>query len=244
MATQDSTCTVVQCDNPKIARGWCSTHYRRWMKHGSLDIAPTYPKGLCAVPQCGIGEMAKGLCASHYARNHKTGETGPPQFRTAKRGVVDGRKQCFTCETWKLLADFNKHPQGSGGVGSNCRLCLSYKSREWFAANPNYRREWNTANVDRKLSNVHARRAKYTSADAEWVDRREVFKDDNYMCQLCGTAMDMSVKTPKPLAPTLDHIVPISKGGMHTRGNVTSAHFHCNISKGNRERPLTAPATA
>jgi 5-methylcytosine-specific restriction endonuclease McrA len=50
----------------------------------------------------------------------------------------------------------------------------------------------------------------------------------------------MTVKVPEPLAPTIDHIVPVSKGGDDTRANVQLAHFRCNSVKGNRE--AAAPA--
>ena len=33
---------------------------------------------------------------------------------------------------------------------------------------------------------------------------------------------------------TLDHWLPISKGGKHTASNIVAAHLACNIAKGNR----------
>lgn len=39
---------------------------------------------------------------------------------------------------------------------------------------------------------------------------------------------------PHPLAPTTDHIVPLSKGGKHERRNCQLAHFKCNTAKGAR----------
>jgi 5-methylcytosine-specific restriction endonuclease McrA len=39
----------------------------------------------------------------------------------------------------------------------------------------------------------------------------------------------------EPNAPTLDHIVPISKGGSHIRSNVQLACLECNQAKGNGE---------
>jgi hypothetical protein len=28
------TCSIDGCDRPHVARGWCDTHYRRWLNHG------------------------------------------------------------------------------------------------------------------------------------------------------------------------------------------------------------------
>jgi hypothetical protein len=33
------TCTVNGCNQPQLARGWCSTHYHRWWRHGNLGPA-------------------------------------------------------------------------------------------------------------------------------------------------------------------------------------------------------------
>ena len=46
------------------------------------------------------------------------------------------------------------------------------------------------------------------------------------------------VHFPDPQCATLDHVVPIARGGGHTRANVQAAHLGCNLKKGNRE--LTA----
>ena len=37
-----------------------------------------------------------------------------------------------------------------------------------------------------------------------------------------------------PLYPTMDHIIPISKGGGHTWENVQVAHRVCNLNKSNK----------
>ena len=38
---------------------------------------------------------------------------------------------------------------------------------------------------------------------------------------------------PSPLAATVDHVIPVSRGGPHARGNVRCAHFSCNTKRGN-----------
>lgn len=33
-------CSIDGCDKPKVARGWCHTHYKRWQSHGaSADMS-------------------------------------------------------------------------------------------------------------------------------------------------------------------------------------------------------------
>ena len=31
-------CLILRCERPVDARGWCNTHYRRWLRHGSPDV--------------------------------------------------------------------------------------------------------------------------------------------------------------------------------------------------------------
>lgn len=60
-----------------------------------------------------------------------------------------------------------------------------------------------------------------------------VERDDN-TCQICGGTCNIDDKAYGhfgPTYPTIDHIVPMSKGGGHTWENVQLAHARCNILK-------------
>ncbi len=56
------------------------------------------------------------------------------------------------------------------------------------------------------------------------VNRREVFRRDNHICQYCGSAKKL----------TIDHVIPRSKGGPHSWDNVVAACELCNSRKGDR----------
>ncbi len=60
----------------------------------------------------------------------------------------------------------------------------------------------------------------------------------NGICQICGKPVDLSAKEKGHIRrayPTVDHVVPISKGGGHTWENVQLAHMGCNAGKRDRE---------
>jgi endogenous inhibitor of DNA gyrase (YacG/DUF329 family) len=68
------------------------------------------------------------------------------------------------------------------------------------------------------------------------VSPRRIYERDRWICQLCGDPVDCVAEVPSPLAPTLDHIVPLARGGTHEPANVQLAHFLCNSRKGDRVR--------
>ena len=57
-------------------------------------------------------------------------------------------------------------------------------------------------------------------------------------CYICGLPIDYSLKYPNPWSFTVDHVVPIDRGGTSNADNLRAAHFRCNRIKGVR---LTIP---
>ncbi|MFB7548582.1 HNH endonuclease [Streptomyces sp. NPDC056154] len=54
-------------------------------------------------------------------------------------------------------------------------------------------------------------------------------------CWLCGHAIPAHLDARHPLSFTLDHVVPLSRGGaLLDPTNARSAHRRCNSSRGNR----------
>lgn len=85
-----------------------------------------------------------------------------------------------------------------------------------------------------KRNNEQRRRARKANLECEKFYDNEIYQRDNFVCQLCGEPIDMALRYPHPLSPSLDHIIPISKNGSHTRNNTQAAHLLCNVKKSNR----------
>lgn len=52
------------------------------------------------------------------------------------------------------------------------------------------------------------------------------------VCALCGKPVDMTLKFPHPLSKSVDHIIPVSKGGHPSDiSNLQLAHLCCNREK-------------
>jgi hypothetical protein len=54
------------------------------------------------------------------------------------------------------------------------------------------------------------------------------------ICHLCAQPVDLSASGLNPFGPTIDHLVPLSLGGIDCRSNVALAHRICNTRRGNR----------
>ena len=158
---------------------------------------------------------------------------------------------CIICER-SFEADRSRGSQPPQVCGDECHKKRAVrKTVEWQKANPErlleLRRETNARyyaknrqrEIDRSVQfardNRDWKRAKDSayralrlgSPTAERFTLDEIYERDGHRCHLCG-------KLVKRSDWTMDHIVPASLGGPHTRANVALAHRSCNASKGNR----------
>lgn len=101
---------------------------------------------------------------------------------------------------------------------------------------------WRAAHPERAMEKVRRRRARLLGAWVEDVDVAELWERDGGICQLCGAPVDGDAKWPAPLSLTVDHILPLSKGGKHELANVQIAHSRCNSVKGDRIAPAASAA--
>lgn len=85
-----------------------------------------------------------------------------------------------------------------------------------------------------RSSQNRAKNAKRRGARREAVDYLLVFARDDWRCQICRKPVLEKHSFPHPQSATVDHIVPLSKGGSHTLENVQLAHFGCNARRHNR----------
>ena len=98
------------------------------------------------------------------------------------------------------------------------------KTKEWCKNNPERLRY-----LSAKKEAI--RRARKQGNATEAYDRDSIFKRDNGVCYLCFSEIDRELRHPHPYSFSIDHILPISKGGGDTPSNVKSAHLRCNMVK-------------
>lgn len=126
-----------------------------------------------------------------------------------------------------------------------CSARCRYRNRD---ARPHRREYDRSRHRDRREMDVAAptgwRNAKATAAwygvDYEEFDRDEIFERDAWTCGICCEPIDPYLAYPEPLSASIDHVVPWSRGGAHTRENSQAAHLVCNLQKGAQVEMIAA----
>ena len=111
----------------------------------------------------------------------------------------------------------------------------SAQHKKWRDAHPETNREkakkWAMDNPERAKINMRhtneKRRARIWNAPHEKIDREDVYQKDGMICGICGKHIDRADFS-------IDHIIPISKGGGHVFANVHAAHLVCNKRRGTK----------
>lgn len=218
-------CVVEGCEKPgNGGRGWCPMHYQRWRKNGDpMKVKSPQEKKVrarnigvakCSIEGCEDLQKARGWCSLHW---HRWRRLGDPLGRL--RGEVrDGKRICPGCEHDKPLSEFPP-----GGKKGRCNRCIADAAAQYRRENPDVM--WRQAIIYR---------ARKLGVTRETFDRREIFERDGWVCGICGEDIDAEVEYPDPRSPSIDHIVPLSKGGTHERGNVQASHFRCNLRKSSK----------
>ena len=165
-------------------------------------------------------------------------------------------KQCSKCLEHKALTDFYKKAGNKDGLASRCSTCCKKASATWRKNNPEkaklvnanrykknpekYKLEstkWQKENPDK----VRTKNSKWAKANKEKgasytqsyrtrkrqnnsYDISDKFFINLYksLCVYCGSSDSIQA----------DHVIPVSRGGSQSIGNLVPACKPCNTSKG------------
>lgn len=111
------------------------------------------------------------------------------------------------------------------------RLSVSYQT----VANDLARHREGSLNAarDAAIDRANIRRAQLAGVPWEEISLAVVAERDNWQCGICRKPVPCEWDDgTRKLAPSLDHVVPIERGGAHLYGNVQLSHLFCSLSKG------------
>jgi hypothetical protein len=208
-------------------------------KRGKLPATPRCQRCKAAVPRRQGPRVTQTAtceqCAAVY--EFKRSPTGPmparrfcsPRCRNRwhyEQARADGRyHQWLEATSAKQAA---KRPV------RRCAICdepMALGKRKLCGADACFRRY----HAGRMSAYTQMRRAQMAGVGSEKFANAEVYERDDWTCGICGGDVPPDARFPDPLSASLDHVVPLSKGGAHTRANTRCSHLICNMRKGAQE---------
>lgn len=103
---------------------------------------------------------------------------------------------------------------------------------------------WRVVYPERAARTDAVRRMRVQAATVEDFAPRAVYERDGWVCQLCRLPIDPAVPWPDSMSPSVDHVVPLARGGEHSMANAQAAHLGCNSRKCDRLDEPGRPAAA
>jgi 5-methylcytosine-specific restriction endonuclease McrA len=99
-----------------------------------------------------------------------------------------------------------------------------------------YRSRYCSYSFNKRVEKI-AIKARKRGRAASAIGRFSIFSRDGWVCYLCGTPTLRTVGEVSSLAPSLDHVVPLSdpKCPGHVASNVRTTHMTCNKRKADRD---------
>jgi 5-methylcytosine-specific restriction endonuclease McrA len=143
-------------------------------------------------------------------------------------------RKCNKCRSTKLLDEFVKSKRGKDGYTGHCKECEKlrkadcntkyYQKPTAIRKHRKRMRVWYQNN--KKLVTMRNKNRKYLiRSGGSGVTNQQwdsILKKYNHRCAYCGVQGNM----------TMDHVIPLSRGGKHSPSNVVPACPECNDKKG------------
>ena len=171
----------------------------------------------------------------------------PVMLRCKRCGVVTERSmvtlrhhhcRCRNCE--KLKAQ-SKKTQGQMRYAS--MLFNAGKQQAWkfcacgapIASNQKQCKECTRRRASRYMNvKKEKRRRAALTKESSQISVQTLYERDGGVCWICGKLCDMTADYNDNMYPSIDHVLPISKGGKDSWDNVRLAHRLCNSVRGDR----------
>lgn len=142
-------------------------------------------------------------------------------MRIAKEKKEDARR-IKACSGKQITLTFCK----------SCGLIMCGRSRANWCDDCRRKHENKNKDISRRI------KIKNACVDTD-IDLDSLLRRDGYVCHICGGLCDKNdfiTKNGAKIAgnnyPSIDHVVPLAKGGLHSWDNIKVAHRICNSLKG------------
>lgn len=178
---------------------------------------------LCEIEGCNNRHSGKGLCALHYSRKYRK-ENKEKIAIAAKKYNEEHflenkqRKQNYRKNNIEKVRQYEKQYREKNAHK------LFEKRKAMKEYHKKYSKKWAEGNREKRRNNQHKRRVTKQNNGVFDILDKELNRILNSPCIICGSTKRIEI----------DHIVPISRGGRHSIGNLQPLCKSCNVSKSNR----------
>lgn len=203
--------------NPKL---WCSPRCRNAARRRDPAIAEAERERRRLAPRSSVFIRDCEICAVPFVGR------GPRATRCTRACSLEANRRASKAD-YEARKDFH--------LARIYRIRDAYTPEQRDAHLAEARRRNRSAGYsEAKRASDQRRRAVKLAAKTEQFTNPEIFERDGWRCGICGKKVNKSLAYPNPLSPSLDHVVPLSRGGDHVKANVRLAHLTCNVVRGNR----------
>lgn len=257
------TCTIDGCAKAHRARGLCATHYNQQHqpnRHKKKLIA-CIQCGKETLKHSGggrkYGQTCSEECRVEFGKKYRAEHVATVCRLPADHWALwYGKASVWPRYGWRSCAQCGNQFAASSALSKYCsKRCLwtwhdrnnGVRSAEEIAAELR-----SCARCDGPYNSPYIQRAHCSDLCREldrkdrgvdlyhgWISQAErtmLYERDNYTCWMCNKVCDTDVDPQKHGdAPTLDHLVPRSRGGTHEHSNLRTACRDCNSRRGDRD---------
>jgi len=146
-----------------------------------------------------------------------------PLFVADKPGSV--KKTCVRCGLLLPRVEFSRDRSKHDGLNVYCRVCSNRYGQILREARRGVALETARRNANDAAGVLRYEMRKRNAYVGENFSLDEIYERDNGICGICASLVDRK-------DASIDHIIPLSRGGKHSRRNVQLAHRTCNSRKG------------
>jgi len=158
-------------------------------------------------------------CAREYAKLART-EGRVRRLPYADWSTEQKAKHLARYRAW-AAANPDKRQRSSQAHRLANRDYYAERQAQYRAENPEKYKEWQKQNPDKVIANWTKRRRNLVENGIFVINKKEIRKLLQSPCFYCQS----------PKSGTIDHVMPLSKGGRHSIGNLLPACMPCNQSK-------------
>lgn len=184
----------------------------------------------CSVDGCTSPSRSLGMCQSHYNADYRA--KNGARLRAANREYAAAhvqQKRAYDAVRYEQIAPTRIVLSRNWYKANKARAAAN--AAAWQKKHPDrsraIRAAWKRRHPEAVARQDHKRRALQFGAFVEHVTVAVLAERDRNRCGICGKLVAVNDRS-------IDHILPLSRGGQHSYANTRLAHTLCNVKRNNR----------